>query len=209
MLRQLQVYLKGGKQKLTQEQVNMTEKEETVEPSKIPPKMKDPGELKIACTIVGLKIPHALCDLGSSINVMPLRKFKELEITKIISSNMTLTLADSSMTRSLGIIQDVLVHIDGLTFPTYFVVIDMKNDSEGSVILGRSFLGTRKAKIDVETGELIFRFNTENVVFNAYRWTSYVEGLETCYQLKEKGSEVHKRMKKGIFFGVRIVSLAL
>ena len=96
---------------------------------------------------------------------------------------MTLTLSDSYVTRSLGIVQDVLVHIDSLTFPTDFVVIDMKNDSEGSVILRRLFLATRKAKIDVEIGELILNFNKENVVFNAYQWTPYMEDLETCYQL--------------------------
>lgn len=106
-----------------------------------------------------MKIPHALRDLGSSINVMPLSKFKELEIGEIIPRNMTLTLVDSSVTRLLGVVQDVLVHVDGFTFPTDFVVIDMKNDSEGSVILGRPFLATGKAKIDVDTDELTLKFN--------------------------------------------------
>ncbi|KAI5392578.1 hypothetical protein KIW84_077105 [Lathyrus oleraceus] len=95
------------------------------------------------------------------------------EAEKVIPSNRTLTLADSSVTRPLGIVQDVLVHVDGLTFPAEFVVIDMKNDSEGSMILGRPFLATGK-------------------------------DLETCYQLKEKGSEVHTRIKKGVFTGVRV-----
>ncbi|XP_050902603.1 uncharacterized protein LOC127114596 [Lathyrus oleraceus] len=120
------VLLKGGKHKLAQEQVNMTEKKETIELSEVPPKMKDPREFNITCTIGGLKIPHALCDLGSSINVTSLRKFKELDIREIISNNMTLTLADSSVTRPLGIVQDMLVHVDGLNFPVEIVVIDMK-----------------------------------------------------------------------------------
>lgn len=50
------------------------------EPQELPPKMKDPRKLTIDCTICGFKIPHALCDLGSSINVMPLEKFKEIKI---------------------------------------------------------------------------------------------------------------------------------
>ncbi|XP_050914803.1 uncharacterized protein LOC127129710 [Lathyrus oleraceus] len=104
MLKQLQVLMKGGKQKLTQEQVNMAEKEETIELSEVPPKMKDPEEFNITCTIGGMKIPHNLCDLGSSINVIPLNKFKKLEIREIIPSNMTLTLVDSSVTRPLGIV---------------------------------------------------------------------------------------------------------
>lgn len=91
---------------------------------------------------------------------------------------MTLTLADSSVTHLLGIIQDVLVHVDGLTILVVFVVIDMKNDSEGSLILQRPFLATRKAKVDVQIDELILKFYKENVVFNAYQWTLYVEDLE-------------------------------
>lgn len=79
--------------------------------------MNDLGEFNITCTIGGMKISHALYDLGSSINVMPLSKFKELEIWEIMPSNMTLTLDDSFVTRPLGIVQDMLVHVDGLTFP--------------------------------------------------------------------------------------------
>lgn len=58
----------------------MAEKEEMIEREEVPPKMNDLGEFNITYTIGGIKIPHTLCDLGSSINVMPLRKFKELEI---------------------------------------------------------------------------------------------------------------------------------
>ncbi|XP_050910031.1 uncharacterized protein LOC127123897 [Lathyrus oleraceus] len=104
VLTQLRALLKGGKQKLNQDQVNMTEKEEIAKPSEVPLKMKDPGEFSITCTIGGLKIPHALCDLGLSINVMSLSKFKELKIREIIQSNMRLTLADSSVTHPLGIV---------------------------------------------------------------------------------------------------------
>lgn len=80
---------------------------------------------------------------------------------------MMLTLADSSITHLLGIVQDMLVHVDGLSFHAYFVVIDMEGDSGGSIILGCPFLAIGKAKIDVETCELILKFNKENVVFNA------------------------------------------
>lgn len=97
---------------------------------------------------------------------------------------MALILVDSSITHPLAIVQDMLVHVDGLTFPAYFVVIDMKGDSGGSVVLGCQFLATGKEKIDVETGELILKFNKENVVFNVYEWTPYMEDLETCYRLE-------------------------
>lgn len=146
----------------------MIEKDEMAVPQALPPKMKDPGKFTITCTISGVKIPHALCDLGSSINVMPLNKFKELKMGEIIPSNMTLTLADSFVTHPVGIVQDMLVHVDGLVFPADFVVINMKGDSGGSVILGCLFLATGKVLIDVERGELVLKFKKENVVFNVY-----------------------------------------
>lgn len=148
--------------------------------------MKDPGKFTIACTIGGVKILHALCDLGSSINVIPLNKFKEMKLGEIILSNMTLTLVDSSVTHPLGIIQELLVHVDGLVFPAYFVVIDMKGDSEGSVILKCPFLVIGKSLIDVEIGEVVLKFNKEKEVFNVYEWTPYVDDLETCYNWKKK-----------------------
>lgn len=175
----MQALLKGAKQKLVKKHVNMTEKDEMTVPQALPPKMKDPGKFTIACTIGGILIPHALCDLGSSINVMPLNKFKELKLGEIIPSNMTLTLADSLVTHPLGIIQYVLVPVDGLVFTAYFLVIDMKRDLRGLIILVLPFLITGKAVLDVETCELVLKFNKEKMVFNLYEWTLYVEDLNT------------------------------
>lgn len=154
------------------------QKGNTVMPQTLPPK-QDPGKFTISCTIGGVKIIHTLCDLGSSINVMPLNKVKEFKLGEIILSNMTLTLADISITHFHGILQDVLLHVDGFVFPSKFMVIDMKGDIRGSFILGRPFLATGKALIDMETGELSLKFNKEKVVFNVYEWTPYVEDLET------------------------------
>lgn len=113
----------------------MTEKDDTTLPEAMPRKLKGPGKFTIGCTIGGVKIPHTLCDLGSSINVMPLNKVKELNLGDIISSNMTLTLDDLSVTHPLVILQDVLVHVDGLIFPTNFMLVDMKGDTCGPIIL--------------------------------------------------------------------------
>lgn len=133
---------------MVQEQVNITEKDETTVPQTLPQKLKDPNKVTIFCTIGGVKIPYTLYDLRSSINVIPLNKVKELKLGEIIPSNMTLILADSSVTHSLGILQDVLVHVDNLVFPADFVVIDMKGDSGGSVILGHPFLAIGRDLID-------------------------------------------------------------
>ncbi|XP_050915497.1 uncharacterized protein LOC127130551 [Lathyrus oleraceus] len=182
----------------------MIEKEEMAVPQALLPKMKDPGKFTTACTIGGVKILHALYDLESSINAMSLNKFKELKFWEIIPSNMTLTLVGSYVTHPLSMVQDVLVHVDILVFPADFVVIYTKVDSEGPVIHGRPFLATWKAKIDVEIGELVLKFNKERVVFNMNEWTPYMYDLDTCYQLEEKGIRVDKGMRTSELTGVRV-----
>ncbi|XP_050890967.1 uncharacterized protein LOC127096441 [Lathyrus oleraceus] len=146
----------------------MTEKNDMAMPQIFPPKLKDLSKFTVSCSIGGVKIPYALCELGSSINVMPVKKVKELNVGYITQSNMTLTLVDSSVTQSLGILRDVLVHVDGLVFPVDFMVLDTKGDSEGSIILERPFLATEKTKIYVEMGELVLKFNKAKVVFKVY-----------------------------------------
>lgn len=59
----------------------------------------------------------------------------------------------------------------------------------------------------MEIDELSLKFNKEKVVFNVYEWTLYIDNLETCYRVEEKGSKVDKGKKKGKLSGVR-VSLA-
>ncbi|XP_050889870.1 uncharacterized protein LOC127095186 [Lathyrus oleraceus] len=141
--------LKGTKEKVVKEHVNITEKDDVVIHQSLPPKLKDPGKFTISCNISIVNISYALCDLGSNINVMPLKTVKELKLGEITLSNMTLTLANSFVTQSIVILRDVLVHVDGLVFPANFVVLGTKGDSRGSVILVRPFLAIEKVKIDV------------------------------------------------------------
>lgn len=101
----------------------------------MPPKLKDSCKFTISCNIGGLNILHALCDLGSSINVMPLKTVKELKVGKITPSNMTLTLADSYVTQPVGTLRDLLVHVDKLVFPANFVVLDIKEIQEDLLFL--------------------------------------------------------------------------
>lgn len=93
-----------------------------------------------------MKILHSLCDLGSSINGMPLKKAKEWKVGKITPSNRIITLIDSYITQQLGNLRGFLVHVDRLVFPVYFVVFDTKGDSGGSLILGRPFLENWESK---------------------------------------------------------------
>ena len=78
-------------------------------------------------------------------------------------------MVDRSLTFPKGIIEDVLVKVDKFIFLMDFVVLDMKEDREALIILGRLFLATSKALIDVKNGELTLRVGEDQVKFNLYK----------------------------------------
>ncbi|KAJ9547944.1 LOW QUALITY PROTEIN: hypothetical protein OSB04_020487 [Centaurea solstitialis] len=120
--------------------------------NKIPQKLKDPGSFTIPCSIGGKEVGHALCDLGASINLMPLSIFKKLGIGEARPTTVTLQLADRSIAYPKGKIEDVLVKVDKFIFPADFVILDYEADRETPIILGRPFLATGRTLIDVQKG---------------------------------------------------------
>ncbi|XP_070007587.1 uncharacterized protein [Nicotiana sylvestris] len=89
-------------------------------------------------------------------------------------------MADRSMKRPLGIIDDVLVRVDKFILPSHFVILDCEVDFEVSIILGRPFLATRKALVNVEAGELTFRVGDEKVVFHICKSMREPNSTEVC-----------------------------
>ncbi|XP_061348807.1 uncharacterized protein LOC133294174 [Gastrolobium bilobum] len=93
---------------------------------------------------------NALLDLGSSINLMPKSIFRKLGIGEARPTTVALLMADRSITYPKGKIEDVLVRVDKFIFPADFIVLDFEADREVPIILGRAFLATGRAVIDVE-----------------------------------------------------------
>ncbi|XP_049406100.1 uncharacterized protein LOC125869688 [Solanum stenotomum] len=122
-------------------------------------KKKDPGAFTILCTIGSMKFAKALCDLGSSINSLPLTIYKQLGLGVPKPSTMRLMMADRSVKRPVGILCDVLVKLDTFIFLADFVILECEVDFEVPIILGKLFLATWRALVDVEQGELKFRLN--------------------------------------------------
>ena len=89
-------------------------------------------------------------DLGANINLMPLSLFNQLGLGKASLINLTLQLADRTIAYPHGIIEDVLVKVDKFIFPANFVQLDMEEDKEVPIFLGRLFLATSRAMIDVQ-----------------------------------------------------------
>nr|XP_009798865.1 PREDICTED: uncharacterized protein LOC104245018 [Nicotiana sylvestris] len=83
-------------------------------------------------------------------------------------------MADRTMKKPLGVIDDVLVRVDKFIIPVDFVILDCEVDYEVPIILRRPFLATGKALVDVEDGELIFWVGDEKVVFHVYLVTDVI-----------------------------------
>ncbi|XP_060961868.1 uncharacterized protein LOC133032066 [Cannabis sativa] len=162
------------------ETVALTEECSAILQKKLPPKLKDPGSFNIPCSIGGSVETKALCDLGASINLMPLSVFKRLGLGKAKPTTVTLQLADRSLTHPRGIIEDVLVKVGKFIFPADFLILDMEEDSTIPIILGRPFLATGRALIDVQKGELKLRVQDEEVNFNVFAPTD----IPTCCKIE-------------------------
>nr|GEV97904.1 reverse transcriptase domain-containing protein [Tanacetum cinerariifolium] len=127
-----------------------------------------------------MDIFHALADLDASINLMPFSIWKKLSLPELTPTPMTLKLADRSITHPKGVAEDVFVKVGKCHFPTNFLVLDFEADPRVPLILGRSFLGTGHALIDVYGEEITLWVNDEAVTFNlnqAMRYSSSYDDL--------------------------------
>ena len=95
---------------------------------------------------------RVLCDLGASVSVMPKNVFEKLSLPEPEPTAMCLELADNSVRYPLGIAEDVPVKIGEHLVPIDFVILDMGEGSKAPLILGRPFLKTARANIDVGKG---------------------------------------------------------
>ncbi|XP_015169398.1 uncharacterized protein [Solanum tuberosum] len=136
--------------------------------NKLPQKCGDPGSFTIPCAIGTGRFEKSLCDSGASINLLPLSIFKNLEgeLGIMKSIPMPLQLADQSIIIPEGIVEDVLVRVDKFVFPVDFIVVDMEENKEVPLIIGRPFLATCTTILDMYEGKLMLRVGEEKVVFN-------------------------------------------
>nr|GEY90982.1 reverse transcriptase domain-containing protein [Tanacetum cinerariifolium] len=140
---------------------------------KLPEKLRDPSKFLIPCDFSRMDVCHALADLGASINLMPLSIWKNLFLPELTPTRMTLELADRSIIRPKGVAEGVFVKVGKFYFSTDFVVVDFEADPRVPLILGRSFLRTGRALIDVYGEEITLQVNDEVVTFNLNKTTRY------------------------------------
>ncbi|CAJ2669261.1 unnamed protein product [Trifolium pratense] len=191
VLEQMPVYAKFMKELMTKKRkpldddtVEMTEECSAIIQKKLPQKKKDPGSFTIPCSIGNISVGRALCDLGASINLMPLSMMKKIPGAVAKPTKMQLSLADRSIVHPYGVLHDVLVRVAEFVFPADFVILDMEDDADVEpLLLGRPFLATGRALIDVEMGELMLRTHGEQVMFNVFKAMKHHDDEPQCYKV--------------------------
>nr|GEV10541.1 reverse transcriptase domain-containing protein [Tanacetum cinerariifolium] len=138
---------------------------------KLPKKLGDPRKFLIPCGFSELKC-KALSNLGASINLMPISIWKKLGLPELISTRMTLELANRAICTPARIARDVFVLVGKFTFPADFVIVDYESNPRVLLILGRPFLQTARALIDVHGEEMILRDGNERLTLNMRHDTS-------------------------------------
>ncbi|CAM8940917.1 unnamed protein product [Rhodiola kirilowii] len=134
--------------------------------ARMPPKLEDPGSFSISCYINDVKIERAMCDLGASISLMPNSLCKKLNMGEPKPTQMILRLADRSSRFPKGVLKDIPVRVGNFYIPGDFVVLEMGEDNEIPILLGRPFIYTAGAIFDTTKGSITMRVQDEEVEFN-------------------------------------------
>ncbi|XP_050889481.1 uncharacterized protein LOC127094731 [Lathyrus oleraceus] len=162
----------------------------------VPPKVKDPGSFSIPCVIRKFIIDKALCDLGSNFSLMLLSTCKKLNLGELRPAKMSLQLAHRYVKFPIGILENILVRICQFYIPNDLVIMDIKEDSHITIILGRPFLAIAGAIIDVKKGKLTFKVGEEKIEFILAQFLQ-APAIEDSCCLLDVIDECVKEMERG------------
>jgi hypothetical protein len=154
---------------------------------KLPIKYKDPGCPTISCMTGVNQINGALLDLGASVNLLPYAVYLQLGLGDLKPIAITLQLADRSMKRPRGIIEDVLIKVDKFYYPVNFIVINKEpvHDvvNQIPVILGRPFLATANALINCRMGVMKISFGNMTMELNIFNINNQPLNYDEIYPM--------------------------
>ncbi|GJU17291.1 phospholipase-like protein, partial [Tanacetum coccineum] len=136
-------------------------------PCQLPPKELNPKIFTLPYTIGNLKL-YAMADVGASVNVMPKSLFEHLKLANLKKTSMVVEMADMTKKAPLEIVENILVKIDKLMFHSDLVVIDMLEGPNETMLLGKPFLATIHAQIDVFRREISLGIGKEKVKFDSH-----------------------------------------
>ncbi|XP_050908681.1 uncharacterized protein LOC127122384 [Lathyrus oleraceus] len=133
---------------------------------KIPNKQKDPRIVTISCTIKERTFKKVLIDYGDSVSLMSLSIYHKLGIKNVSDTKTNLKFVAHSRKDAYGITEDVLVKIEDLSFPVDFVIMDIPEDEETPIILGRPFMQTSRCNLDMDQGTITLKVYDKEITLN-------------------------------------------
>ena len=142
----------------------------------LPIKKRDLGAPMITSEIGGMSFARSLLDIGASINILPKAVFGRHHEGELQPFFVELCLADGSVKKPHGLVEDVKLRIEDCYFPGNFLVVDMKMTKElnqAPIILGRPLLATAKAVKDWEKGEVILKVGEHTVKVDINKLMKY------------------------------------
>ena len=181
------------------ETIKLKEECSAILQTKLPQKVKDSISFTILCIIGDSTFEKALCDLGASINLMPLSMFQKLGLGEVKPTTISLQMINRSLTYPRGVIEDVLVKVGKFIFLVDFMVLDIEEDREIPLIFGRPFLTMGRALISVHIGNLTLHVNDEEIQFNTYHTMKFPDEGQSCNRISVLDDCV-----KGVVGGVLI-----
>ncbi|GJX88111.1 reverse transcriptase domain-containing protein, partial [Tanacetum coccineum] len=163
---------------------------------KFPEKLGDPGRFLIPCNFLELDDCLALVDLSASINLMPLFVWEKLNLPDLTKTRMILELSDRMISTPTGIAEDVFMKVRTFLFLADFVVVDYIVDPRVPLILGRPFLRTVRALIDVHGEQMTLRHDDQSITFKvgdtksfSYNTIESVNRVDVIYVACEEFSQ--------------------
>ncbi|KAL0745151.1 hypothetical protein Bca101_101008 [Brassica carinata] len=130
----------------------------------VPRKLVDPGCFTLPCALGPMVFERCLCDLGASVSLMPLSIAKKLGFTQYKKCKLSLVLADRSVKIPVGILEDLPLMVGNFEIPTDFVVLEMGEEAQDPLILGRPFLATAGAIVNVRQGKIYLHLGQGNII---------------------------------------------
>ncbi|GJZ51236.1 MAK10-like protein [Tanacetum coccineum] len=153
----------------------------------LPQKEKDSRRFTLPCFIHNICFDKALVDLGASVSIMSFSTYTNLGLGILSHTRLTVELSDRTIKQPRGIAENVQVRIGKFIFPTDFIILDIPEDDDIPLILGRPFLSTTHSKIDVFKRKITLRAGEEKLVFKSIKpATSIIKRISVIKSLDSK-----------------------
>jgi hypothetical protein len=148
-------YIVTNKRKIPSEAITTMLDDYSFE-GKLPEKRGDPRIPTIPCTINNNYVKYAFSDLGARLSVMLFYLNKKLNLDKLVPTEVFLQMSDKSTAIPIGICENVPIMVANVKIPMDFVILEMPDDDDLSIILGRPFLNTAGAIIVCTNSKVTF-----------------------------------------------------